>query len=390
MNNRKLLILHTEFIASRGGEKYVYELTQRISKKYTVSLYTERIIPYWLERFKKKHINVCTLWKPVCCYWLVLPITLLVNFFRLKKTVGKNSVVFATNFPLSLLGVLLSKNSILFCFEPLPIYYDRIRIRIMSLRAKLFVTVSKLLYQRLDEYAIRHATVLATLNTHVASYIKRRYQRTPDVYLPNRVDYQFFSPIKRRSPRDRFILLHSTDYTVLKGTELFIRSLPRVIQRYSNIEAWISESIHNPIEKEKYTALIQSLRLTRVVRFIGTVSEKQLPSFYRSGDVFCFLGSPYCAGGSTASFSVLEAQSCGTPVLRSFGGEVEIIDRKTGYYIHDYSEEGVAKEIIRFLQLPNSKKRTLSQAARNYIIKQFSWNKTVNTFAKTIEKMPYV
>lgn len=387
---QQLIVLHTEFTDLRGGEKYFYELIRRVSQKHAVSLYVENISPYWRERFNKSRANVYVLWKFPCCYWMLLPIALLINFIRLRGRVGEGSVVFATSFPLNYLAILLSKKTIVLCSEPLSIFYDSVRVRTMSIRAKLFVTIARVLYRPFDTYGIRHANVLATLNPHVASYIKNRYRRTPDVYLPNGVDHQIFSPVKRRVPHNRFILLHSTDYTTLKGTELLIRSMSRVVQRYSNIEVWISESVCNPTEKEKYISLVRSLHLEGAFRFVGTVSEKKLPSFYRSGDVFCYLGSPFCGGGSTASLSVIEAQSCGIPVLRSLGGNGEIVDQKTGYYIHDYSENGVAKEIVRFLRLPNSKKRMLSRAARHHSVKKFSWDKTANTLVSTINKLSYV
>lgn len=386
---RQLVVLHTEFLASRGGEKYFYELIRRVSKKYAVSVYVENISPYWIKQFNKLHINVYKLWRFPCCYWILLPITFLVNFFRLRKRVEEGSVVFATSFPLNYLAVLLSKKTIVLCSEPLSIFYDGVRIRTMSLRAKFFVTVARVLYQAFDMYAIHHASILATLNAHVASYIKNTYQRNPDIYVPNGVDGHFFSPIKRHSARNRFILLHSTDYTVLKGTELLIRSVVEVVRRYSDIEIYISESISNAVEKEKYTSLVRSLHLEGIIRFVGTIPEKQLPSFYRSGDVYCYLGSPYCGGGSTASLSVIEAQACGIPVLRSLGGDGEIVDQKTGYYIRDYSERGVARAIMRFLCLPQSKKCALSLAARQHSIKEYSWDKTTNTLVKAINTLSY-
>ena len=389
MITKRLVVLHTEFIALRGGEKYFYELMRRVSKKYAVSLYVENISPYWIRQFSRLHINVRKLWRSPCCYWMLLPIGFLINFFKVRGKIDGGTVVFATSFPLNYLAVLLSKRNIVLCSEPLSIFYDSVRIRTMSLRAKLFVTIARVLYQAFDMYAIHHTNILATLNVHVALYIKNTYQRSPDIYVPNGVDGRFFSPVKRRSERNRFILLHSTDYTMLKGTELLIRSISRVMGRYSDIEVYISESISDAVEKEKYTSLVRLLHLEGVVRFVGTIPEKQLPSFYRSGDVYCYLGSPYCGGGSTASLSVVEAQACGIPVLRSLGGDGEIVDQKTGYYIHDYSEKGVARAIMRFLCLSQSKKRALSREARQHSIKEYSWNKTTNALVRAINTLSY-
>ena len=308
MKNRKLLILHTECVSLRGGEKYLYETIKRLPKQLRVVLCLETVSLYWSRRFRELGVTVAPLWKPRFGYWFFLPITILINYFCLLRVVDDHTVVLTTNFPLNFLGVILSKKSLVFCFEPLSIFYDQVRFNTMSFRAKFFLNIARTCYQWFDAYAIRHATLLATLNAHVAQYIINRYKRAPDLYLPNGVDHQIFFPTKKRSSRNHFILLHSTDYTMLKGTELLIRSLRRVVQRYPNIEVHISESINNSIEKEKYLSLISSLHLKKVVRFVGIISEDQLPSFYQSGDVFCYLGSPYCGGGSTASLSVFWGQ----------------------------------------------------------------------------------
>ncbi len=389
MKNRKLLILHTECVSLRGGEKYLYETIKRLPKSLRVILCLETVSPYWNKRFSARGIAVFHLWKPLFGYWFFLPLTVLVNCYRLKEVVDDHTVVLATNFPLNFLAVLLSKKTVVFCFEPLSIFYDRVRICTMSFRAKILLIMARMCYQWFDAYAIRRASVLATLNAHVALYIKNRYKRTPDVYLPNGVDHKIFFPINNRASHNHLILLHSTDYTILKGTELLIRSLRKVVQQYPNIEVRISESVNNSVEKEKYLALVNSLHLKKVVRFMGTISENQLPSFYQSGDVFCYLGSPYCGGGSTASLSVIEAQACGIPVLRSLGGDQEIVNSKTGYYIHDYSEKGIAKAILRFLLLSNSKRRSLSKGARQHAVKQFSWDKTADTLSKAVQKIYY-
>jgi glycosyltransferase involved in cell wall biosynthesis len=389
MKNRKLVILHTECVSSRGGEKYIFEISNRLSKHMPVTLCLETISPYWTRRYQQRGIEIAKIWKPRFGYWLFIPLAAVINYYGLRRVVGSQAVVFTTNFPLNFLGVLLSRNVISFCFEPLSIFYDFARIKTMSLRSKAFVTISRLLYQPLDTYAIRHAAVLATLNTHVASYINRIYHRSPDVYLPNGVDHVVFRP-KRRALNKNFVLLHSTDYTTLKGTELLIRSVARVVQVYPNIQVWISEGISNSSEKKRYVTLIQSLHLEDTFRFVGILAERDLPNFYRSGDALCYLGSPYCGGGSTASLSVVEAQACGTPVLRSLGGDKEIIGNKTGLYIHDYSETGVAKTILRFLRLSVIERAAVSNAASQYSKKVFSWEKTTRRLMYVIHQFSYV
>lgn len=109
--------------------------------------------------------------------------------------------------------------------------------------------------------------------------------------------------------------------------------------------------------------------------------------YYRSLDVFCYTGSPECGGGATASLSVIEAQACGVPVIRSIGNNDEIIDNMTGYAVNPNRGEDVAGAIIKFNKLTNSQRRTMKKNARKYVLRYFSWNKSVSTLNRLIQTL---
>lgn len=391
MNNLKhqLHVLHTESIYSRGGEKYLFELLKRVEKTHAVHLYLHRISPRWLQQYKKYNIDVHLLWTPPRLFWLLLPVTLLVNFFELKKTTHKKDVLFATNFPMNFLAVILSKNAICHCFEPLAIFYDPVRISSLSLFSRFCVAVAKYMYAPLDKWAYTKSAVLTALGPSVEPYIIKTYGKKPDIYLRNGVDCNFFSAVtnQKRHPNKPFILGHSTDYTIFKGTEDFLAIVAFLKKTKHPIEAHISESIPDQEAKKKYLRYIKQLGIVGDVKFVGNISERNLPKYYQSLDVFVYTGSPECAGGSTASLSVLEAQSCGIPVIRSNGDDHEIIDGKTGYYInpHDYDDAG--QKIIQVLTLPELSKHQIKRAARTYIRSRFDWNFTGKVLIKTIQKL---
>ncbi len=388
MPKKTLYVFHTESLYSRGGEKYLFELFKRVSKYYTVIMYFESVSTDWGKLYRKEGIEIRKLWKPNRFYWFLLPLTLLINAIRLKKTIKKSDVVFATNFPVNLLAIFLSKKTICHCFEPLGIFYDPIRIKLLPLFSKVCVSVAKSLYARADNFAIHHSTVLTTLNVSVEKHILNTYGRKPDMYIPNGVDPHVFSPKKNIKKKNEICVIgHSTDYTVFKGTTDLLKAIALVAQKTKKFRVLISESITDLSVKKIYMRFLSEHKLNRVVRFTGNLTEKQLVHFYQNIDVFCYAGSPECAGGSTASLSVIEAQACGTPVIRSRGNDDEIVHGKTGYYIDPSNPMTFAEQIVKFTKRKTKDIIHLRQAAVRHVKENFQWDVSSTRVVKIVRSL---
>lgn len=384
VHHKKLFVFHTECIYTRGGEKYLYQILRGLAHSYNVTLYVHSINSYWRLLYEKEHIDVQLLWTPKHLYWILLPITLAVNFARLRHIVSRNDLVYATNFPVNLLAVFLSSKTLCHCFEPLAIFYDTRRIDSLPAFSRFCVIVAKHLYAFLDKYAVRTSTILTTLNSAVTPYILAAYGRKPDAYIPNGIDTVFFSPGPTKQP-GVFVIGHSTDYTVFKGTEQFLRGLNK-LKQYGQFAALITETINDPVMRNKYKQMSAAMNLDTHVRFVGNLSEKKLVRFYQSIDVYCYTGSPHSAGGATASLSVLEAQACGTPVVRSFGSKHEIVNGQTGYYINPDNPADIAKKLETFMRNPNLR-YNMGRRAREYVTGNHRWDIAISRLKKNLSKL---
>lgn len=382
-----IYIFHTECIFPRGGEKYLFELLRRFSRKNKIILCVQAISPYWEEKYRSIHIPIRIFWKPMHFYWILLPVFLLKNFLEYRKRI-KNNIIVATNFPISLLAVLLSNKTVIHCFEPLPIFYDNVRIQSLPAFSRMCVLFSKKIYAWLDSYAIKKCSLLTTLNLSVEKHIISTYDRKCDGYLSNGIDSHLFAMKSFKNKKNKtYVIGHSTDYTVFKGTDSFLRSLPLLTKKFPNLSVIITESMTDPEMKNLYKKFVKDHSLSGNVSFVGTLTEKQLVSFYQKIDVYCYTGSPDCAASSTASLSVLEAESCGTPVVRTIGDYEEIIDGKTGYYCNPKIPEDICEKTTTLLNLPLSKQANMGNACRKYVKEKFSWDKTSATLSSLIKKL---
>lgn len=385
---RGLYVLFSDYSHHRGGEKYLYELLFRIRKEYNVVLVVEKISSLWKKKYVEAGMQWITLPTSNHLYWELLPITFFRQYFFLKGMVNSTDTLFAANFPLSLLALALSKRTIVFCFEPFSIFHNALRLTSAPFKERLILSFVRFVWKPFDVYVIRRANMLVTLNDDVAHSIHLVYGRRPTLFVHNGVDTTRFSPNKKPLLvfKGRRVIGHSTDFSPLKGTEILLRALPNVIQKYKNVFLVISESVPNKQMRKQYLRLARTLGIANHVRFIGTVSEKGLPRFYRSLDVFCFCGPQQCVGSSAASLSVLEAQSCEIPVLRTQGNSDEIIPGKTGFYFSSESPSDVAAGICLFFSLSPGARHSLGKEGRKFCSTHFSWNGAAESLKNLLQK----
>lgn len=382
---RPLYVFHTESIYLRGGEKYLYEILRRVAKDRPVVLYLHAVSPWWRSRYTHAGVSVFSLWRPRRLYWLCIPLTILIDYISVRQAIKRDDVIFATNFPMNFLAVSLSHNTICHCAEPLPIFYDRVRINSLPLFSQLCVFLAKLAYAPWDSWSYQRCSLLTTLNPSVEKHVLNVHKRKPDIFLTNGVDDQRFYPAIKSTPRKRFVIGHSTDYTVFKGTQDFLAAINVLHKSGVNFQAFISESIRDPKMKRVYLSYIKEHNLQKNISFVGTLSEHNLAKFYKNLDVFVFTGSPEGSGAAAASLSVLEAQACGVPVVRSIGEDFEIVEGKTGYHTDPHDGKATAFAIRKILSKSYTQKKKMGDEARKHVTKFFSWNTTTNVLNKTIK-----
>lgn len=388
MSKRKIFWLHSHTLLSTGGTRFIHEVAARLSNKYDIELIVEKSSMQWKKAFEDSNIKVTEIGiitSTSLFYWLFFPIFLFINYFKLKKLLNSQDIVISTMFPFNFLGSLLSKGHIYYCFEPFAFFYDNELMKQGGNIKYQLLILLKNLYHGFDYVGTRSASMVLAINPSVGAYIKKIYKILPKDFTYLGVDTNHFKPVKVMHEK-KLVFFHSTDYTLLKGTQYLIASLGLISQYKDKFKIIISDSITNPKIKKGFMKEVENLKLQDTVKFIGHVSYQDLPKYYSLADCYLFLGSPASQGASAASLSVLEAQSCGLPVIRSIGNKDEILHGKTGFYIDPRKKMEFAKLLT--ILIKNPKKITnLSKNCRQRIVTKYTWQKVAKTFIKNIEAM---
>ena len=212
-----------------------------------------------------------------------------------------------------------------------------------------------------------HRTLDGAETDHWVEYLDKRYcavgvsneklhdtflDRIPDLVLtPNGVDTRKFAPDYSRVPRDKMILgwVGRSSQAEFRGLDL--------IQTAANAEGWVLR--------------VQDADASR--RPPGN-----MPGFYNSID--CYINASESEG---CSISVLEACSCGRPLLATMTGAAPVLvkEGETGYSI----ERNVSSISTALRKLSKAECRWMGSNMRSSVLKDWDWSTQAKNYGRLIE-----
>jgi glycosyltransferase involved in cell wall biosynthesis len=217
--------------------------------------------------------------------------------------------------------------------------------------------------------AFKKADKLFAVSSMVKEILVKNYHvdKNKIVVINNGVDYKLFKPMKRRKTKKFIILQRGTDKR--KGFDLLIKWAPKIIENNKNVSFLVLGPKKDIPEK-----------LRHYFRFIEWVNYKDMPGVYNLADLVI---SP--SRYDPFPGVVLEAMSCGRPVLMSnLCGTKELVEDGKNGFVSDL--ENFDKKILDVIKRKDLDK--IGKNARKTIIEKVPWEKVIkkqiNEFNKLI------
>jgi len=117
------------------------------------------------------------------------------------------------------------------------------------------------------------------------------------------------------------------------------------------------------------------------IRWIGTVPHEKIPEILGKMDVFVI---PQNIGG--LGLSVMEAMSCGLPVITTAIGETtRLLTEEEGVLVEPDSIQAV-REGMRLLGADPNRRISMGKKCREKIIRNYSWNTQIESLEKSYER----
>ena len=191
--------------------------------------------------------------------------------------------------------------------------------------------------------------------------------RLPGAYRPSRTvwwraQYRY---VRRRAG----LFLAVSSFTKRELTVLFVgnlnprKNLRRLVQAFDLAKQRIPHQLvvaGGQGWRLRQEDVLEGITHREDVRFIGYVPDEEMPALYSAAELFAF-PSLYEGFG----IPVLEAQSCGTPVLTSACSALPEVGGDAAVYVDPMDVEAIRAGMLRILEDPGTARRLAQQGPAN-------------------------
>jgi glycosyltransferase involved in cell wall biosynthesis len=186
-------------------------------------------------------------------------------------------------------------------------------------------------------------------------------------FFPQEKDFELFSRYELDSSAPTLLFVGGMDIPhEFKGVSILLAALVRVKTVIPNIQAVF---VGDGELREKYEIMSQVMHLSKNVRFVGRVSNEELPAHYALGDLFIL---PSIHQAEAFGVVLLEAMSSGVPVIASDIPGVRSVASTAGFTFPVKDVDALATLIAGYFELPKEKQIEWKETARQTVLQKFS------------------
>jgi glycosyltransferase involved in cell wall biosynthesis len=303
--------------------------------------------------------------------WLLVPLFLLAQWCALKRTIRQfqPDIVHAHwLLPQGLISAWAAGH--------IPVLVTSHGADLFGLRGAVFAHLRCKVIQRIASLSVVSEAMRQRILTEVPGASVE--------LLPMGVDAerQFFQDGSHRRAQE---LLFVGRLVEKKGLIHLIQALPAVLTACPSATLTI---IGFGPERKKLESCVETLELQNTVRFLGALSQTELPSHYRRASLFV---APFieAAGGDQEGLGlvVAEAMACECPVVvGNVPGVRDLIDDTCGAQVDAQNHAVLAKVIIELLQ-DDRRRAQLASAGRARVLKHFTWSVVAAKYANLLQAL---
>jgi teichuronic acid biosynthesis glycosyltransferase TuaC len=209
------------------------------------------------------------------------------------------------------------------------------------------------------------------------------------IVVPNGVDIEKFKPLKKNNARnllnlpvDKKIVLFVGSLRSIKGVDYLIEAAKDFVN--TNAELYIVG--RDDGLKRSLVKMVQELKITDFVKFIGPVNHEDIPLWISASDILVL---PSLSEGRPNV--VLEAFACEVPVVATdVGGIPELmINGEMGYLVPAKNSLELSKKVNKLLEDENLREKMGKLGRKSIIQRGLTWEahakKTVDIYSELLQ-----
>ena len=222
-------------------------------------------------------------------------------------------------------------------------------------------------FRLIERYSLSHADYGIAGSTGAAAIWREKGYAGPLAVIPQfGVDPEIFAPRQKgRDPDQGFLIGYVGRLVPEKGLDLLIEALAKIDG------VWRLSIVGAGPEQQQLEVLSQRLELTDRVSFEGCLPSTRLPAFYRELDALVLPSRSQPNWTEQFGRVLIEAMSCGIPVVGSDCGEIPNVVGDAGLIFPEDNAEALQECLTRLMR-DDSLWTTLVQRGRKRVLSRFT------------------
>ena len=386
----KIAWLHSHLLIPTGGTKFLYEVTRRVAARAPLTLYCEQADAEIRTMFEDGGVPVRTIGTATSTsarYWLCLRRHLAREADVLRGALDDETAVVSNMFPMNVLANGVTDRAVQYCFEPFAFFFSETMLRGLPTAKRWFCRYLAKRYAALDIENTRKSKSLITLNRITQREIHRIYGRRSVISLAG-VDADFFQPTPDPQLAERYagqkIVMHSTDYSPIKASDLVVRAMPAILRTEPTARLLISNTLDDAPARRRLAGLAKQLGVDEKVTFLGCLPFVDVPKYSTRADVMVQPAFAADAGTASMNLAVKEAMACQTAVVRADITDEDAEHGVSGMLVKPDDPDAIAEAVAAILA-DADRAAAMGVAGRKRITDLYNWDHVTDVIYQNIE-----
>ncbi len=309
----------------------------------------------------------------------------LLNSIRIICEKNPDEILVSTPGPLGLLGLLCSKLLHIPCKG---IFHSDFTKQFSLITGD--ETVCNIIEEYIRWFYSQCSEIKVPTREYISILAKRGYSLSKMTLFPRGIESEIFKPrensrkelfLRYGIPEDKINLLYVGRISPEKHVDMLFRIHQQLLVKEHEVNLIFAGNGPEPY----FTDFKKLADKLRGVFFLDRLPRNELPVVYSGADLMLFPSTT-----DTFGMVVLEAQSCGLPVIVSdVGGPKEIVlNGKTGYVLPAYNAEVWVEKIETVITLINSYSEhylEMRHTARRHVISNYNWQVVLDNLFEITE-----
>lgn len=221
------------------------------------------------------------------------------------------------------------------------------------------------------KWAVKLADKLIFLTTESLTGVIQKFPKLPvqqkAVIIPNGIDTDLYSPHKEPVHREVLVLGMQSRLQKIKDHPTLFKSFKAIQEKYKEQKIRLRIA-GDGVTRAGLENLAQELGITKDIEFCGMLSETDLVPFMKNLDIYV-----HATYGETLSNSIMQAMSCGLPIVASdvWGVNNMLSEKSTALLVPVEDVQAMTAAIS--LLIENDKLRVeLGKNAREVALERYS------------------